>query len=323
MRFAPQMLQTLKKIMKIVFLDAATMGNISLVPLEKLGEFIPYPNSTPEEARSRVGDAEVIIVNKVLVDEALMDAAPALKLICEAATGVNNIDVEAAAKRGIPVKNVAGYSTESVLQITWMHILSLLCIPAHYDAEVKDFTYSRSGMPMDVTIPFPELDGKTIGIIGMGAIGHRVAEIASAFRMRVIYYSTSGTSHCTDWPSVSLDTLLAESDIISIHAPMNDRTRGLIGAAELAKMKKNAILVNLGRGGIADEGALADAIDKGIIAGAALDVYTTEPLPEDSPLLHTSHPERLRFTPHIGWASAEARDRLVLGIAENIVNTPI
>lgn len=307
--------------MKIVFLDAATMGNISMEPIEKSGEFFLYPTSTHEEACSRSADAEVIIVNKLFVDEDIMDSAPKLKLICVAATGVNNIDLEAAAKRGIPVKNVAGYSTESVLQITWTHILSLLCKPAYYDDEVKSLEYTRRGVANDVRTPFMELDGKTIGIIGMGTIGHRVAEIAEAFKMRVIYYSTSGTSHCTDWPSVSLDTLLAESDIISIHAPMNDRTRGLIGKAEFAKMKSSAILVNLGRGGIADENALAEAIDKEIIAGAALDVYSEEPLPEDSPLLHTSHPERLRFTPHIGWASTEAIKRLIQGIANNIINT--
>lgn len=308
--------------MKIVFLDAATMGNTSLLPLEKLGGFVPYPTSNHEEACNRAADADVIIVNKVIVDAEVIASAPQLKLICVAATGVNNIDLEAAAKRGIPVKNVAGYSTESVLQITWMHILSLLCRPAHYDDEVKSFTYSRSGVANDVTTPFMELDGKTIGVVGMGSIGHRVAEVAEAFKMRVIYYSTSGTSHCTEWPSVSLDTLLAESDIISIHAPMNEHTRGLIGKAEFAQMKRSAILVNLGRGGIADENALAEAIEKGIIAGAALDVYSEEPLPEDSPLLHTSHPERLRFTPHIGWASHESLDRLVLRITENIINTP-
>ena len=298
------------------------MGNVSLSPLEKMDGFTAYPTTTPEEAAERVADADVIIVNKFVVDRKVIAAAPVLKLICVAATGVNNIDLDAAAERGIPVKNVAGYSTESVLQITWMHILSLLCRPAYYDTEVKDFTYSRSGVANDVTTPFAELDGKTIGIVGMGAIGHRVAEIAQAFKMRVIYYSTSGTSHCTDWPSVSLDTLLTESDIISVHAPMNDRTRGLIGAEEIGKMKRSAIIVNLGRGGIVKEDALAEAIDAGRIAGAALDVYEQEPLPEDSPLLHTSHPERLRFTPHIAWASNESLDRLVRRIAENIINTP-
>ena len=304
--------------MKIVFLDAATLGETSLAPIAQLGELTTWPTSTAEEALERVSDAEVLIVNKVKVTEALMDAAPKLRLICEAATGVNNIDVAAAERRGIPVRNVAGYSTESVVQLTFTHILSLLCRPAFYDAEVKDLTYSRSGVPNDVREPFHELWGKTIGIIGMGNIGQRVAQIASAFGMNPVYYSTSGTSHCKDWPSLSLDELMGKADIVSIHCPLNDSTRGLIGARQLSLMKPDAYLVNLGRGAVVDEAALADAVDKGRIAGAALDVFSTEPLPEDHPLLHTSHPERLRFTPHIAWASHESLDRLVKCMAENI-----
>ena len=305
--------------MKIVFLDALFEDNVSLEAISSLGELIKYHNSSPEEAMERVAGAEVVIVNKVKVTDELMEAAGSgLKLICEAATGVNNIDLEAAARRGIPVKNVAGYSTESVVQITFSLIFSLICNPERFDREVKDFSYTRRGIFTDVTDPYAELAGKTIGIVGMGTIGHRVAEVAQAFGLKVIYYSTSGTGHCKDYPCVEMDELLSKSDIISIHAPLNPRTDNLIDAPQLAKMKRSAIIVNAGRGGIVNEKALADAISGGTIAGAGLDVFTKEPLPEEHPLLHTKHPERLRFTPHIAWASREAIDRLIDGVADNI-----
>lgn len=303
---------------KIVFLDAATLGAVSLAPISSLGELVCYPNSTPKEALERVGDADVLIVNKIKVTDELLSAATSLKLICEAATGVNNIDLEAAGRRGIPVRNVAGYSTDSVVQTTFALILSLISEVGRFDSYVKDGSYSRSGLFTEVSAPYMELAGKTMGIIGMGTIGHRVADVARAFGMDVVYFSTSGTSHCKDFPSVSLEKLLAASDVISIHSPLNERTKGLIGAAEIRKMKASAILVNAARGGIVDEKALADAISDGIIAGAAADVFTQEPLPADNPLLHTSRPERLRFTPHVAWASREALERLVAGIAKNI-----
>ena len=183
---------------------------------------------------------------------------------------------------------------------------------------MKSGAYSRSGLFTDVSAPFPELSGKQMGIIGMGNIGSRVARIATAFGMKVSYFSTSGTSHCTEYPSVGIDQLLRESDIVSIHAPLNSATAGLIGGERLKLMKPSAILINMGRGGIVDEAALAEAIDDGTIAGAGLDVFSTEPLPQDNPLLHVAHPERLSLAPHIGWASVEARRRLVEGIASNI-----
>ena len=304
--------------MRIVFLDASTLGAASLEPISALGELVCYPYSSPQEALERVNEAEVLIINKVKVTAELMDAAPNLRLICEAATGVNNIDLEAAAQRGIPVKNVAGYSTDSVVQLTFALILNLLCRTAEYDAYVKSGEYSASPIFTEVSRPFMELAGKTMGIVGMGTIGQRVAKAAEAFGMKVIYFSTSGTSHCKDYPSVSIEELMTSSDIVSIHAPLNARTNGLIKARELSMMRPEAIVINIGRGGIVDEKALADAISEGRIAGAGLDVFTREPLPADNPLLHTAHPERLSFTPHIGWASREALDRLVQGIASNI-----
>ena len=306
--------------MKIVFLDADTLGATPTSEFASLGEFVSYPTSTREEALARVGNCDTLIINKIIVDAALMDAAPKLKLICVTATGVNNIDLVEAEKRGIAVRNVSGYSTDSVVQSTFAHLLSLLGDSPYFDDCVKSGRYSSMSIFCDISHPYTEIVGKTLGIIGLGTIGKRVAAIAGMFGMKVIYYSTSGTSHCKLYPSVSLDELLENSDVVSIHAPLNERTRSLIGQAQLAKMKKSALLLNLGRGGIVDEEALAFAVDNGVIAGAALDVFEKEPLPATSPLLHLRHPERFRFSPHTAWASREALARLVSKVADNIRN---
>lgn len=304
--------------MKIVFLDAATMGDVSFSPISALGELECFQTSDREEALQRVKDAEVLIINKIKVDKELVDAAPKLRLICEAATGVNNIDLEYAASKGIPVRNAVGYSTDSVVQMTFMMILSLVGRCRYFDDFVKSGEYSRSGLFTDVSKMFFELRGKRLGIIGLGNIGGNVAKVGEAFGMNVSYFSTSGTSHSKDYPSVDLDTLMSSSDIISIHAPYNERTAGLVGAEQLRKMKSTAYIVNMGRGGIIDEAALAEAIDGGWIAGAGVDVFTAEPLPADNPLLKVRNRDRLILTPHIGWASIEARERLVAMIADNI-----
>ena len=304
--------------MKIVFLDAATMGDVSFEPFERLGEFVSYPMSTPEQARERVADADVLMINKVLVNKELIDAAPDLKLVCVAATGVNNIDVDYAASKGIPVRNVAGYSTDSVAQSTFMHILSLAGGAPYFDESVKSGSYSRSGMFTDPNWNWTELSGKTIGIIGMGNIGRKVAAIAQAFGMDVCYYSTSGTAHCKDYPCLSLDELLKVSDVVSVHAPLNERTFNLLGTKEFAMMKPTAYVVNAGRGAIIVEKDLADAVDNGVIAGAGIDVFVQEPIPEDHPYLKMKHPERMRLAPHVAWASVEARKRLVAMMADNV-----
>lgn len=304
--------------MKIVFLDAISMGDVSLEEIAALGEFTSYPSSTAQQARERVKDADVVLLNKVVVDQPFLDAAPRLKLVCEAGTGINNIDVELCKKRGVVVRNVAGYSTDSVSQTAWMHILNLAGHAFHYQEFVRSGQYSRNPVHVDYRHPFVELAGKTLGIVGMGAIGQKVAAIARAFGMEVVYFSTSGTGHCKDYPCVSLEELLERSDVISIHAPYNERTAGLIGYEQFRKMKPTAYLVNTGRGGIAVEADLARALDEGLIAGAALDVYVKEPLPAESPLMHLVHPERLLFSPHIAWYSKEARARLAHEMAENI-----
>lgn len=304
--------------MKIVFLDAATMGDVSFAPIAELGQLELYETSTPQEALERVKDCEVMIVNKVKVTSELIDAAPSLRLICESATGVNNIDLEYAASKGIPVRNAIGYSTDSVVQSTFMHILSLVGHSAYYDAKVKSGEYSSGAMFTDMGRSWYELSGKTIGIIGMGNIGRKVAKVAEAFGMKVCYYSTSGTGHCKEYPSLPLEQLMKISDVVSVHAPLNERTGNLIARESLELMKPTAIIVNMGRGGIVNEADLADALNAGVIAGAALDVFVTEPLPADNPLLHVSCPERLRLAPHVAWASVEARERLVEMVAENI-----
>ena len=246
--------------MKIVFLDAATMGDASMDEIAALGEFVCYPSSTAEEARVRAADADVVLLNKVIVDQAFLDACPKLKLVCEAGTGINNINVKLCDARGVIVRNVAGYSTESVAQTAWMHILALAGRAFHYNAYAKDGRYSAGSIHVDADHPFTEIFGKTLGIVGMGAIGQKVAAIGTAFGMKVIYYSTSGTGHCKDYPCVSLDELLTKSDVISIHAPYNERTAGLIDYAGLCQMKPTAYLVNTGRGGIAVEADLSDVI---------------------------------------------------------------
>ena len=313
--------------MKIVFLDSDTMGDVSFAPIEKAGELILYPRSTPEEALERVRDCNVMIVNKVIVDQKLIDAAKNLKLICEAATGINNIDVEYAEKKGIPVRNAAGYSTESVAQITFMHILNLVSHGLYYDRRVKNGEYYRTGIFADMSWHFYELKGKRLGIIAMGNIGRRVAEIASAFGMEIAYYSTSGTSHCKDYPSFPLERLLAESDIVTIHAPFNERTCNLITLDKMRLMKHSAYILNMGRGGIINEEDLVTALKEGIIAGAAVDVYAKEPLSPDHPYMQLKDyydkdghciKDKLLMTPHIAWTSDEALETLVRKIAENI-----
>ena len=294
------------------------MGDASLEEMAALGELVCYPSSTAEEARERVKDADVACLNKIIVNQEFLDAAPKLKLVCEAGTGINNIDVPLCEKRGVIVRNVAAYSTDSVAQTAWMHILNLAGRAFHYQEFVQSGDYSKNPVHVDYRHPFMELAGKTLGIVGMGAIGQKVAAIARAFGMEVIYYSTSGTGHCKDYPCVGLEELLRRSDVISIHAPYNERTAGLIGYGQFKQMKPTAFLVNTGRGGIAVEADLARALDEGLIAGAALDVYVKEPLPLDSPLMHLVHPERLLFSPHIAWYSREARARLAHEMAENI-----
>lgn len=298
--------------MKIVFLDAMTIGeDIDLSGYDRLGEVVKYGFSTPEEARERTKDADVIVLNKVVINETSIGEAENLKLVCVTATGTNNLDKEYLAKRGIEWRNVAGYSTETVAQHTFALLFYLMEKLPYYDSYVKSEKYVGDITFTHFSNVFHELSGKTWGIIGLGAIGSRVADIAGMFGCRVIYYSTSGKNYQAGYERVDFDTLLAESDIVSVHAPLDENTRGLMDAAAFAKMKNTAIFLNLGRGPIVVEADLAEALRTGVIGAAGLDVLATEPMSPENPLKEIKDSERLIITPHIAWASVEARCRLM------------
>lgn len=298
--------------MKIVFLDAKTIGeDIDLSGFDALGEVVKYGFSTTEEARERSKDADVLILNKVQVNEQTIGEADHLKLVCVTATGTNNLDKEYLDKRGIAWRNVAGYSTESVAQHTFAMLFYLLEKLPYYDDYVKSEKYVNDVSFTHFAKAFHELSGMTYGIIGLGNIGRRVADIAKAFGCHVIYYSTSGRNSQPGYERVSFDELLEQSDIVSIHAPLDENTLGLMNKEAFAKMKNSAILLNVGRGPIINEADLAEALNNKTIAAAGLDVLSVEPMQEDNPLRGIKDSERLLITPHIAWAGVEARNRLM------------
>ncbi len=306
---------------KIVFLDADTIGaDIDMSPISSLGEYVSYPFTTPEEVFERIKDCDVLIVNKVIIGKEQIDAAPNLKLVCVAATGTNNIDIPYANSKGVAVKNAIGYSTESVVQITFSLVMALVNQIAYFDNAVKSGNYSNGRSFTDVSKVFWQLKGKKYGVVGLGNIGSRVAKIAQAFGMDVVYYPTSGVAHSDEFKAVSLDELMQECDIVSIHAPLNERTNDLIKYEHLKQMKKSAYIINLGRGGIINEADLVQALNENLLAGAGVDVFTKEPLPKESPYFNIKDKSKVILTPHIGWASQEARTCLVEKIAENIRN---
>ncbi len=302
----------------IVFLDEYTLGGADLGRLQALGEYKGYARTTPEELPDRCREADVIITNKVVLRRETLRSLPRLRLICVAATGTNNIDLEAAAELGIEVKNAAGYSTHSVAETTLGAAIALRRNIVYYDRYVKSGAYSAAGQQFHFALPTHQLYGSKWGIVGLGAIGREVARLAAAFGCEVCYTSTSGVVREEPYPALPLTELLGRSDIVSIHAPLNDRTRGLIGAPELSVMKRSALLINVARGGIVDEAALAEALDRGSIAGAALDVFSREPFAADSPLLGIREPDRLLLSPHNAWSPREAVDVLVGCVEENI-----
>ena len=305
--------------MKIVFLDEYSICNSDLSEIKALGDYVGYETTAPYEVVERCQDADIVISNKVVLDAEIIASLPKLKLICVAATGMNNVDLEAAAEHGIEVKNAVGYSTYAVAEATIGSALSLLREVTYYDNFFKSGKYAAAERIFNFDRPTAQLRGKRWGIIGMGNIGREVARLAEAFGCEVNYFSTSGITRDEQYTALTLNELLSSSDIISLHCPLNDRTRNLITKEELSMMKPSAIIINVARGGIVNEQDLADALNSGIIRAAALDVFTSEPLRE-SPLYSLNEPYRLLASPHNAWSSVEAIGRLVECITQNIKN---
>ena len=302
---------------KIVFLDEYSIAGRDLSSITSQGEYVAYENTRKEEVVERLKGADVAITNKVLIDGEAMRQLPDLKLICVAATGMNNVDLEAAKELGIVVKNAVGYSTTSVAETTLASALALARNIVYFDEYFHDGRYSKADRAFCYDRFTFELRGKKWGIIGLGNIGREVARLATAFGCEVRYFSTSGTKRKEAYPSMELKEMLEWCDILSVHSPLNERTRGLVGREELKVMKPTSLVINVARGGIIDEAALAEALDNGWVAAAALDVFSVEPLRE-SPLYNIKDRYRLLASPHNAWSAAEAIDRLIECVANNI-----
>ncbi|MGL5634610.1 MAG: D-2-hydroxyacid dehydrogenase [Sarcina sp.] len=302
----------------IVLLDGKTMGNFDFNRLGEIGNFVSYELTSYEEAAERIKDAHVVITNKVVLDEGSLKDAKNLELICEMATGYNNIDVNYAKANDIAVTNVAGYSTNTVAQHTFAMLFNFTNKLSYYDNYVKSGKYTKSDTFTHLEESIMDIEGKTFGIIGLGQIGKSVAKLAKAFGANVIYYSTSGRNSSSEYEQVDFDELLKRSDVISIHAPLNENTKGLLNYEAFKNMKDSAIVINVGRGPIVVEADLAKAIDENLIGGAALDVFEVEPMQKDNVLLKVKNKEKLLLTPHVAWASLEARTRLFEDMMENI-----
>jgi lactate dehydrogenase-like 2-hydroxyacid dehydrogenase len=300
---------------KIAVLDAATLGDdLDLSPLGALGEVITYTATRPDEVAKRLSDVDVVLINKVKLNENnLKDSS--VKLICIAATGFDNVDLEYCRRRGIAVTNVVGYSTDSVCQVTLAMALYLSTCLKQYTSYVREGDYIQSGIANRLVPPYHELAGRVWGIVGLGNIGQKVASVASALGCKVIAYTRTPKE---GYECVGIDELCERADIISIHTPLNDRTRHLIDQNRLSKMKKTAVLINVARGNVTDEKAVADAILAGNIGGFGCDVYSAEPFDENHPYNKILHLDNVCLTPHMAWGSVEARNRLLGEMFENI-----
>ena len=306
--------------MKIVILERDSVGrDVSVECMEDFGQVEVYGNTVgAEQVRERVREADIVIANKSPLGKETLEEAPKVKLICEFATGYDNCDLEYCGKRGIRVVNVRDYCTGMVAQHTFTLALALSQKLFYYDDYVKSGRYAAQDRFSHFDLPFRELEGKTWGIVGMGNIGRRVAGIASAFGCRVIFHSVTGRSACTEYPRVDKDTLLKESDFLSLHCPLSGLTRNFIDGSALKKMKSTAVLLNVARGQVVDNNALYEALEAGEIAAAGLDVLEKEPLEPSNPLGRIQDSTRLIITPHLAWASVEARRRCVQEAYENI-----
>ena len=303
--------------MNIVILDRKTLGlDIDMAIFETFGNVKNYDCTKPNETIERLKEADIVITNKVVISKEVMENTN-LKLICVTATGMNNIDLESAKQKNIEVKNVAGYSSASVVQLAFSMIFKIMQKLDYYKKYVDEGNWQKSDIFTHIDKPFFELDGKKVGIIGLGDIGKNFAKKALAFDCEVMYFSTSGKNSNSEYKQVSLDELLNNSDIITIHCPLNENTKDLLNYENMKNIKDGAILLNLSRGGIINEADLAKIIDeKEIYCG--IDVASVEPILEDNPLLNVKNKDRLILTPHIAWASVEARNRLVNMVAKNI-----
>ncbi len=305
--------------MKIVVLERNSVGtDIPVTCYEDFGEVTYYRNTVAEDAAEKVKDADIVIANKAPMNEATLKDAPNVKLICEFATGYDNIDLEYCKSRGIRVANARDYSTPAVAQHTFALALYLMEHMRHYDDYVKGGSYGAQDRFSNFDLAYGELEGKTWGIIGMGNIGKRVAKIAEAFGCRVIFHSVTGKSTCTDYEQVTFDELLKQSDFLSLHCPLSDLTRNLIDKEALSKMKKTAILINVARGPVVNGRDLYDALQQETIAAAGLDVLEEEPISPNNPLGQIKDSNKLMITPHLAWASTEARTRVVEEVYKNI-----
>lgn len=302
--------------MKISFLDASTLGaDIDLSLYERFGELNIYKTTAEDEFTSHVGDSDVIITNKLKVGRHNLPACPNVKLICVTATGFDNIDTEYCKEHSIAVCNVVGYSTQNVAQLTLAMVLSLMCHLNEYNRSVTNGSYTRGGVANILTPVYHEIYGKTWGIVGYGNIGKQVGAVAKALGCKILVYKRTPVA---DDECVDIDTLCRESDIISVHTPLNDGTRGIISRERIAMMKNDAILVNVARGAVCDESAVADAILEGKIGGVGVDVYSKEPFGEEHPMTKIAGRDNVILTPHMAWGSYEARVRCCEEIALNI-----
>ena len=306
--------------MKIVVLERNSVGTDIPVDYSALGEVTYYPNTvTVEEVKERIAEADIVVSNKAPMKKEALQDAPNVKLICEFATGYDNVDIAYCKARGIKVANVVDYSTDMVAQHTFTLALTLLQKLPHYDNYVKSGAYSAQDRFSNFDIPFYELAGKTWGIVGMGNIGKKVAKIATAFGCKVIFHSITGKSTCTDYPQVDKEVLLAESDFLSLHCPLSDLSRDFIDADALKKMKKSAVLINVARGPVVNNKDLYEALKAGEIMASGLDVIEKEPLEFSNPLSELKDSNQIIITPHLAWASVEARTRCVEETAKNIL----
>ncbi len=305
--------------MKIVMLDSKTIGDdINTDIFNELGEFTKYIFTNQEDVVKRIHNAEVVIGNKINFTKEVLVQCPNIKLICVTATGYNNVDIDYCKQNSILVSNVAGYSTYSVAQHTFAMLFYMLEHLRYYDDYVMNKKYVNDEMFTHFSNTFHDLSNKTYGIVGLGNIGKQVAKIAEAFGANVVYYSTSNKNNNNEYKQVDFDTLLKTSDIISIHCPLNENTLHLFDIEQLKKMKQSSYLLNLGRGAIVTEEAVVYALNNNLIKGIGLDVLVEEPMSESSLLLDYLHDERLFITPHIGWASKEARTKVITEVYLNI-----